>query len=543
MSDNRYFAYIRVSTAKQGERGVSLIEQRSAIVAYASRNGLVIGQWFEEMETAAKQGRRKFNEMLRALKSGKARGLIVHKIDRGARNWRDWAELADLLDHGADVRFVSDNLDLRSTGGRLTADLQAAIAAHYIRNLREEVKKGMYGRLKQGLYPWSAPPGYLNNGKGKPKTIDPIKGPLVRYMFERYATNTVSFEELRCELAPMGLRTAKGLPLYPNNITNILNNPFYMGVIRISTTGETFAGVHEPLVTKAVFDRVQAILRGKTVPKAKHHMFLFRGIVSCGSCKRRTLTGETQKGSVYYRCHSKECRGISIRENVLEEMVLNVIRRIRFSDRDIREIREEVEGYARSRVEETEQRKAWLSLNISRTDDQLTRLTDLLIDGVIDKEEHNARREKLLMAKQGLIEARDTVDGVHPLLQAFERFELDNSALLLYETANDEEKREMYKTIGSNFVADANGAVFTPRSPYQEIVNGDQFYECEPGRDDVRTRNALEALIKLATSETSPRTPQSPRTELELGEIGHGAHSYARPYGTPRPPSTGPLLG
>jgi DNA invertase Pin-like site-specific DNA recombinase len=52
-----YVGYIRVSTARQGERGVSLQEQRGAIEQYAERNKLEISQWFEERETAAKRGR------------------------------------------------------------------------------------------------------------------------------------------------------------------------------------------------------------------------------------------------------------------------------------------------------------------------------------------------------------------------------------------------------------------------------------------------------------------------------------------------------
>src|ERR1700726_2610723 len=159
---NRYFAYVRVSTVRQGERGSSLIEQKSAIAAYAARHDLAIVGWFEEMETAAKHGRREFTRMLAALKSGNAAGLIVHKIDRSARNLRDWADLGDLIDRGVDIRFVSDNFDLLSRGGRLSADIQAVVAADYIRNLRDEVKKGFYGRLKQGVYPLGAPVGYLD---------------------------------------------------------------------------------------------------------------------------------------------------------------------------------------------------------------------------------------------------------------------------------------------------------------------------------------------------------------------------------------------
>lgn len=96
---------------------------------------------------------RVFQDMLGRLSKGHAQGLIVHRIDRGTRNLRDWAEIGELIDRGIDVRFVHDNLDLGSRGGRLAAGIQAVIAADYIRNLRDEVRKGVHGRLKQGLQP------------------------------------------------------------------------------------------------------------------------------------------------------------------------------------------------------------------------------------------------------------------------------------------------------------------------------------------------------------------------------------------------------
>src|SRR5262249_33802976 len=149
--------YTRVSTVKQGERGVSLQEQHDAIVRYAQRNSLEINTWFEERETAAKRGRPVFNRMLKLLKRGKADGVIIHKIDRGARNLKDWADLGELIDQGIEVHFANESLDLHSRGGRLSADIQAVVAADYIRNLREETRKGFYGRIKRGLYPLPAP--------------------------------------------------------------------------------------------------------------------------------------------------------------------------------------------------------------------------------------------------------------------------------------------------------------------------------------------------------------------------------------------------
>src|SRR6267154_465841 len=227
------YAYIRVSTVKQGERGSSLQEQKAAIEGYAQRHSLTILEWFEEKETAATRGRRIFTQMLRLLERGKSDGVIIHKIDRGARNLRDWADLGELIDQGIQVHFANESLDLKSRGGRLSADIQAVVAADYIRNLKEEVRKGFYGRLKQGLYPLPAPRGYLDLGRGQPKEIDPILGPLVRAAFELYATGTYTLDTLAEELYHRGLRTRSGKQIPRPSLSDLLNNSFYVGVIEV----------------------------------------------------------------------------------------------------------------------------------------------------------------------------------------------------------------------------------------------------------------------------------------------------------------------
>lgn len=140
-----FYAYIRVSTQSQGEQGSSLQEQRDAITAFALRNGFRIAAWFEETETAAKEGRGEFSRMLRDLRRRKVQGVIFHKIDRGARNLKDWNAIQELTESGIDVRFAHESLDMQTRGGRLTADMLAVIASDYIRNLKDEVRKACGG--------------------------------------------------------------------------------------------------------------------------------------------------------------------------------------------------------------------------------------------------------------------------------------------------------------------------------------------------------------------------------------------------------------
>jgi len=150
--------------------------------------------------------------------------------------------------------------DLNSRGGRLSADIQAVVAADYIRNLRDEVRKGFFGRLKQGLYPLPAPIGYLDRGRGLPKEPDPISAPLVRAAFELYATGAFNLDELGAELHGRGFRSRSGKRVSRNGLSRLLNNPFYMGFIKIHKTGQLFQGIHPTLVSKELFDRVQAVL-------------------------------------------------------------------------------------------------------------------------------------------------------------------------------------------------------------------------------------------------------------------------------------------
>lgn len=310
-----FIAYTRVSTVRQGTNGVSLSEQHRAISEYADKNDIIVLEWFEEQQSAAKQGRPIFSKMLKTITDGRGQiGLILHKIDRGARNLRDWASIGEAIDLGVDVRFAHDDFDLTTRGGRLAADIQAVIAADYIRNLREEVRKGIHGRLHQGIYPLRAPRGYRDCGSGKVKMPDPIIAPLIIAAFDRYATRTYTLQSLATELATQGLTGKRGQPLRPTAISRILRNPFYVGEMRVA--GHSYPGIHQPIISSEKFEAVQRVLDVNRRDKPRRHHFKYQRLLRCRECQK-TLTGERQKQHVYYRCHS--CPGVSVREDRISD--------------------------------------------------------------------------------------------------------------------------------------------------------------------------------------------------------------------------------
>jgi DNA invertase Pin-like site-specific DNA recombinase len=371
--EKQYFSYIRVSTTKQGERGVSLQEQQSAILRYAERQNIRIVRSFEEMETAAKRGRPIFNQMLSLLKHGKANGVVIHKIDRGARNLKDWADLGELIDAGVEVHFANESLDLNTRGGRLSADIQAVVAADFIRNLREETKKGFYGRLKQGFYPLNAPLGYLDRGGGQAKVLDVTAAIHIRDAFDLYATGNSSLPRLMEEMYRRGMRNRRGGKVSLTGMSTILNNPFYIGVIRIRKTGESFAGVHAPIVNRQVFEIVQRILEGKTVVRTHRHEFAYSRMIRCALCTQTSMA-EVQKGHTYYRCHTRGCQTKTIREERIEEAIAESFAPLQLNGEEVAYMRRWFTWKRAHQQEDSERQIEACNLQLSQIRDRLSRL-------------------------------------------------------------------------------------------------------------------------------------------------------------------------
>jgi site-specific DNA recombinase len=443
----RCFAYIRVSTVKQGD-GVSLEAQKDAILAFASRHGLAVTQWFEEKETAAKKGRPVFNQMVSLLQRRKADGLIVHKIDRSARNFADWAKIGDLADAGIDIHFATESLDFRSRGGRLAADVQAVVAADYVRNLREECIKGLNGRLKQGLYPFKAPIGYLDNGGGKPKTLDPVRAPLIKRAFELYASGRHSQRSLQLALKRMGLRTQQGRPLSRTGLETALKNPFYCGIIQIKRSGATYPGIHEPLISVALFDAVTARREGRTVQKVTKHDFTYRRLFRCADCCGPMIP-ERQKGHVYYRCQKKDCATKTVREEAIEAAIEQCLGGVTLHDADVAVAVKRVQSWQPVDQEGFDTKA--IELQRAAIKDRLNRLTDALIDRLIDQDAFNQRKQALLLEEARLNESeRRTSDRREYSERLPEFLELIKSLGNLYRLSLPAEKQQIVEIATSN---------------------------------------------------------------------------------------------
>lgn len=489
-----YYAYTRVSDARQGE-GVSLKQQIEAIDRYAVKQSLTIAERFEEKKTAAKHGRPVFSKMLRLLKGGKASGVLMHKIDRSARNLKDWAELGELIDAGIEVHFVNESLDLNSRGGRLSADIQAVVAADYIRNLREETKKGFYGRLKQGFYPMPAPLGYLDAGSGKAKTPDPLRAPLIRKAFELYATGNYSLVTLGEKLHEMGLRTKGGKGLAKNALGRILRSPFYMGLIKIEKNNETYIGAHKAIISTNLFHRVQEVLNGTFIPRVKHD-FPFRQLFRCTLCSK-PLVPELQKGHVYYRCQTKGCPTKCIRQEPIEKGIVEKLLGVDLNPKQHEYLRQRFEKFKEVWTQQSGRAIQAAELQLSETKNRLNQLTDVYLDGSIDREAFEQRKEALLVERRSIEEQLEGLRSGSPtFFKSLDRLlELLASPYSQYISGSPEDKRILIQTVCSNRTLREKTLEISYALPYSRVALCLKNTSGEPSRTNARTWDRLARFL------------------------------------------------
>lgn len=380
---------------------MSLQEQYVSIETYAVRHELTISQWFEERETAAKRGRPVFDRMMTLLRQEKAAGVVIHKIDRSARNLRDWSDLGEVIDSGIEVHFANESLDLNSRGGRLSADIQAVVAADFIRNLRDETIKGMRGRYRQGLFPLPAPIGYLDQGGGQPKCIDPVQGPMVRRMFELYASARYGHNELADIMYDLGLRTKRGRRVGKSTFAWMLANPFYYGIIRLKSTGQLFEGRHQPLISHTLFKAAREVSAQRLNKRAVKHDFTFRRSVRCGMCGYN-LTGERVKGIIYYRCHTSTCPTNAIRDDHLKATVLETLSRLEMPESEHRFLLAVLDDISREAQQQRNELIQSMQATLGSVQERMSRLADAYLDGILNREVLQDKQKALLEERKGI---------------------------------------------------------------------------------------------------------------------------------------------
>ena len=328
----RSVALVRVSSGEQRDAGFSPDAQRNLLVRYAEQAGIEITKIFMIAETASKpQQRTIFQSMMKYIRLHRINVLLVEKVDRLTRNFKDIVMMDGWLAENDErqIHFVKDSLIIhaKSTSQEnLNWGMRVVLAKNIIDNLKEETAKGVKEKLAQGGYPGRPTIGYVNVTVDRRRVIavDERKGPLVRRLFRMMLDPAMTVAEATYRMQRLGLTSSFGRPLGKSQVAEILRNPFYIGKMRWG--GRIYRGGHTPIIDHELFQAVQEILNTKGSPKGRTHHPLFQGLVRCAECQR-LISWELHKGRYYGRCHgAKPCLNTSmVREDRLESQVMAVL--------------------------------------------------------------------------------------------------------------------------------------------------------------------------------------------------------------------------
>jgi hypothetical protein len=281
-------------------------------------------------------------------------------------------------------------------------------------------------------------------------------------------------------------------------ISTILNNPFYIGIMRIKKNGQNFSGNHEPLVGRDLFERVQALLLGKTVDRVVQHSFLFSRLVRCASC-HYSLIGERRKGHTYYRCHNRPfksppvCPRTFIKEEQLENAVQSILEKLTLSQAEIDYFREWIAEYRLHAGAKRDEEKRVATLRLEALRARKSRLTDLLLDGSVEQTVFNEKQKSLVWEESQLKQGVASLDaGSEDALKTIENtVGLAKNASLLYRQANLGKKRELLRIILSDLTASGENISAELTIPFRLIAEREKTSYGGPYRGTCRTLGNL----------------------------------------------------
>lgn len=129
----RAIGYLRVSTGRQAESGISLDDQSDRIAADCARRGWALADVFTDEGRSGRTGttRPALTAALDVLRAGAADALVVAKLDRLARSTIDLARIMALAESENWALVILDpDLDTTSPAGKLTATVLGAVSEY-----------------------------------------------------------------------------------------------------------------------------------------------------------------------------------------------------------------------------------------------------------------------------------------------------------------------------------------------------------------------------------------------------------------------------
>src|SRR3989338_2785350 len=350
----KYVLYSRKSTESEERQVLSIDSQIKEMVQLAEREGLEIVEIKRESHSAKETGQRPiFNEIIDEIRQGKYNGILTWAPDRISRNAGDLGKIVDLMDAKllVEIRTYGQRFS-NSPSEKFLLMILGSQAKLENDNRGVNVKRGLRTRCEMGLWAGTAPLGYLNQNRMDKKCqviIDPLRGPVIKKMFEKVAYEQYSgrkiFNWLKFEL---NFYTRGNKPLTLSGIYRILDNSFYYGVFEHPReSGNWYTGKHEPIINQELFEKAKVQLKRDQIVRETHE-FSFTKLFTCGYCgsgisaeeKWKSLKDGTSAHYIYYCCSrakDRNCKNKYIREEELIIELLKILDKVNINELDMRQ--------------------------------------------------------------------------------------------------------------------------------------------------------------------------------------------------------------
>jgi len=230
-----YFMYARKSSESEDRQEQSIEDQINRLKERANSLGISVKEILTEAKSAKQPGRPIFNDMLRRIEKGEAKGILCWQINRLARNPIDSGKLSWMLQKGIIESIQTMEREYLPDDNVLLFSVESGMANQFIIELRKNTKRGMHGKADRGWFPSKAPAGYINERLEHTIQPDPERFHLIRKMWDLMLTGSYTPKKI-AEIASKewGYRSLKskrsgGVEMVPSVIYKMFNNIFYTG--------------------------------------------------------------------------------------------------------------------------------------------------------------------------------------------------------------------------------------------------------------------------------------------------------------------------
>lgn len=351
----RAVIYARFSSDMQREESIDA--QVRACRDYCKKKGyLVTGIYKDEAKSGKSTIERdEYNRLQKDAEDDLFDVIIMHKIDRNARNELDYHQFKQRMHSlGISYEYAAQSID-DSPEGQMMENMLVGFAAYYSRNLAKETKKGMNENAYQAIFNGGTPPlGFdiVKDGDKGRYVINEAEAVIVRFIFSQYLAGQ-GYEQISSQLRDMGYKSKTGRIFTKTSLHDILNNERYTGTYVFNRTHRKEGAKRNmhaataddviripdaipAIISREDFERVQKKRRHNKkhtgAYKAKAP-YLLSGKIVCGQCgksmvgHRNVLRGKLYEYYGCYRMH-EGCPQRQVRKVVLENAVIEHVKNL-----------------------------------------------------------------------------------------------------------------------------------------------------------------------------------------------------------------------